>query len=231
MTRDGRKPLLVNCSPAPCLRLPAQRRGWSPRAASIRSAHARPTVRCTVGHDLPVIIGRNERPGRTSWPIGSGRCNRPTAHAGDPSTPAELESLGARIGAIDIEVEDIFDPAKPGESALPYRLANDLHMRTRADATRSQLLFDETQPYTRQKVAESERLLRGRRYLYDACIEPTCYHPDRLRDRGPGLPRPRRAGLGVVGPERRPVHGAGGLRGSAAVRLLMAGPCRILGQQ
>lgn len=96
----------------------------------------------------------------------------------DLPDPAELEALGARIGAIEIEVEDIFDPGKPGEGALPYRLANDLHVRTRTDAIRSQLLFDETQPYTRQKVAETERLLRGRRYLYDAWIEPSCYHPD-----------------------------------------------------
>lgn len=96
----------------------------------------------------------------------------------DLPDPAELEALGARIGAIEIEVEDIFDPGKPGEGALPYRLANDLHVRTRTDAIRLQLLFDETQPYTRQKVAETERLLRGRRYLYDAWIEPSCYHPD-----------------------------------------------------
>lgn len=68
----------------------------------------------------------------------------------DLPDPAELEALGARIGAIEIEVEDIFDPGKPGEGALPYRLANDLHVRTRTDAIRSQLLFDETQPYTRQ---------------------------------------------------------------------------------
>ncbi len=105
-------------------------------------------------------------------------CNDPGSSAppGLP-TPAQLESTGARIGSVDIEVEDIFDPGNPGESALPYRLANDLHMRTRVDAIRSQLLFAEAQPYTHQKVAETERLLRGRRYLYDAWIEPTCYHP------------------------------------------------------
>jgi hypothetical protein len=91
--------------------------------------------------------------------------------------PAELEAQGAKIGTIDIEVEDIFDPSNPDERAAPYRWANDLHLRTHKDAIRSQLLFVEQQPYSHQKVAETERLLRGRRYLYDAWIEPTCYHP------------------------------------------------------
>ena len=62
-------------------------------------------------------------------------------------TPAELEHRGTRIGSIDVEVEDIFDPTRPGESATPYRLANDLHLRTRDDVIRSQLLFGEDDPF------------------------------------------------------------------------------------
>ncbi len=127
-------------------------------------------------------------------------------------TPEELEALGAQIGTIDIEVEDIFDLSKPGEGALPYRLANDLHPRTRPEAIRSQLLFAESEPYSRQKVAETERLLRGRRYLYDAWVEPTCYHPDdqtvdlhvRVRDVwsfNPGLTFNRKGGTNRTGIE------------------------------
>ncbi|HWJ06886.1 MAG TPA: hypothetical protein VNS57_13980 [Steroidobacteraceae bacterium] len=91
-------------------------------------------------------------------------------------TLAELEQRGTRIGSIDIDVEDIFDPSRPGEDTAPYRWANDLHLRTRDSAIRSQLLFREDEPFSQQKIAETERLLRGRRYLYDAWIEPTCYH-------------------------------------------------------
>ena len=127
-------------------------------------------------------------------------------------TPAELESLRARVGTIEIEVEDIFDPRQPGEGAIPYRLANDLHVRTRADVVRSQLLFEEAQPYSRQKVAETERLLRGRRYLFDAWIEPTCYHADdqtvdlhvRVRDvwsLNPGFTFNRKGGANRTGLE------------------------------
>ena len=92
--------------------------------------------------------------------------------------PEQLEAQGTRVGDIDIEVEDIFDNGKPGESSAPYRWANDLHLQTRDEAIRTQLLFQQEEPYSRQRVAETERLLRGRRYLYDAWIEPTCYHPD-----------------------------------------------------
>jgi len=94
----------------------------------------------------------------------------------DVPADEDLEQRGVRIGTIDIEVEDIFDPRRPGENAAPYRWANDLHLLTREDTIRAQLLFAESEPYSRQKMAETERLLRGRRYLYDAWIEPTCYH-------------------------------------------------------
>lgn len=106
-------------------------------------------------------------------------CVDPDAAASpDLPSPEQLEAQGVRIGEIDIDVEEIFDLTQPGEDALPYRLANDLHVRTQADAIRSQLLFGESETYSRQRLAETERLLRGRRYLYDSWIEPTCYHPD-----------------------------------------------------
>jgi hypothetical protein len=95
----------------------------------------------------------------------------------DIPPPAQLEQVEARIGDVEITVEDIFDTSKPGESAAPYRWANDLHLATREDAIRSQLLFHEAEAYSRQKVEETERLLRGRRYLFDAWVEPTCYDP------------------------------------------------------
>jgi hypothetical protein len=125
-------------------------------------------------------------------------------------TPAELEDRGTRIGSIDVVVEDIFDPSRPGEGAKPYRLANDLHLRTRDDVIRSQLLFGEDEPFSQQKIAETERLLRGRRYLYDAWIEPVCYYEAeqtvdlrvRVRDvwsLNPGFSFNRKGGTNKVG--------------------------------
>jgi len=92
--------------------------------------------------------------------------------------PQELETSGARIGQIDIDVEDIFDTSNPKEDWAPYRLANRLHINTQDDAVRSQLLLQPEDLYSQQKIEETERLLRGRRYIYDAWIEPVCYHDD-----------------------------------------------------
>jgi hypothetical protein len=100
------------------------------------------------------------------------------SHSHVRPTPQELEAAGARVGQIDIDVEDIFDPSNPHEDASIYRLANRLHVNTRDEAVRSQLLLQPDDVYSQQKADETERLLRGRRYIYDAWVEPTCYHDD-----------------------------------------------------
>src|SRR6188768_772112 len=52
-------------------------------------------------------------------------CGGGTTTVPDTVPPPEaLEALGARIGRVDIEVEDIFDPTNPAEHAAPYRMAN-----------------------------------------------------------------------------------------------------------
>jgi hypothetical protein len=103
-------------------------------------------------------------------------CTGPHDHA-QPS-PEQLEAASARVGDIDVDVEDIFDTSKPGESSTVYRLANRLHMNTRDDAVRSQLLLQPDDAYSQQKAEETARLLRARRYIYDAWVEPVCFHDD-----------------------------------------------------
>jgi len=133
-----------------------------------------------------------------------------SAAATELPSEEQLETRLARIGSIDIEVQDIFDPTQPGESAAPYRWANQLHLSTREDAVRSQLLFHEAETYSRQKISETERLLRGRRYLFDAWLDPACYHAEqntvdlhvRVRDvwsLNPGLHFSRKGGSNNVG--------------------------------
>lgn len=101
--------------------------------------------------------------------------------------------------------------------AALYQWANDLHLATHTDAIRSQLLFHESEPYSPQKIAETERLLRGRRYLYDAWIEPTCYHAEqqtvdlrvRVRDvwsLNPGFNFSRAGGANHTGIELQDEH-------------------------
>src|SRR5262245_34018523 len=51
-----------------------------------------------------------------------------------------LEDKHARIGRIDVRVDDVFE-TRESRLAAPYRLANSLHISTRDDTITDQLLF------------------------------------------------------------------------------------------
>jgi hypothetical protein len=106
----------------------------------------------------------------------------PTAPAGDePSEPAplptdeELAAAGAVVGEVRIRPANIFDLSDPREDRLFFRLANRLHRTTRPRVIEDQLLFDRGDRYDPATVAESERLLRGGRYVSDAEIQPVAW--------------------------------------------------------
>ncbi len=82
-------------------------------------------------------------------------------------TLAELESAGAVIGEIRIAARDIFDTDDPAEDKLPFRIANSLHIRTRASVVRNALLFKSGDAVSVRAFDETERALRSTRYLYD----------------------------------------------------------------
>ena len=85
---------------------------------------------------------------------------------------AELEAAGAVIGKILVDPQDIFDEADPRENYGLYRLLNTLHINTRASVIRRQLLFRSGERVSRQRIEETERLLRANSYLYDVSIRP-----------------------------------------------------------
>jgi len=95
----------------------------------------------------------------------------------EPTIPddATLEANGAVIGEITINNGDIFDPDQPGENNWVFRTANKLHINTRPGVIRSLLLIKPGDPYSAQKIRESERLLRETPYLYDGDIRVTRY--------------------------------------------------------
>jgi outer membrane protein assembly factor BamA len=84
-----------------------------------------------------------------------------------------LEGSEARIGEITINALDIFDLDDPEDDKALFRLMNKLHVRTRDPVIKRQLLFDTDEPFSRQKLDESERILRQTAYLYDAEIRVT----------------------------------------------------------
>jgi len=90
-------------------------------------------------------------------------------------TPAELEARGATVGEILVRVYDVFDPSDPREDNWLYRTANTLHYKTRHPTVVNQLTFQAGQPLKAQRMEESERILRQRRYLYDAVVRIARY--------------------------------------------------------
>lgn len=91
-----------------------------------------------------------------------------------PSTET-LEKNGAIIGEITFLIKDIFDPTNPKESGALYRLVNKLHINTKPSTVSDLLLFKTGDPFTALSLAESERILRSQRFIFDARIRPIAY--------------------------------------------------------
>lgn len=99
----------------------------------------------------------------------------PAVTGDDPLSPAYLEAVEARIGAIIIENGNIFDLDDPHENKMLFRAANRLHIRTMERVIRRQLLFKPGDLYAQRLLDESARNLRSNNYLEHAQIEPVRY--------------------------------------------------------
>ncbi len=92
-------------------------------------------------------------------------------------TDAQLEKMHARIGKIDIHIVQVFDLTNPKDDNWLYRLADDLHIPTRAAAVRAQLLFRPGDPFSRRLLDESERNIRqNSSFLREPVIRPIGFH-------------------------------------------------------
>ena len=87
-----------------------------------------------------------------------------------PAGFAEDDLEGLEIGEITLQKSDVFDLSNPEENRWLFRQANRLHIDTRDATIRKHLLFRPGEPYTQRLVDESERILRAKKYLYDADI-------------------------------------------------------------
>jgi hemolysin activation/secretion protein len=99
----------------------------------------------------------------------------PTQSGGVPSL-VELELAGATIGEIRIDNQNIFDLSDRKENNALFSLANRLHIRTRPEVIRNQLLFKSGELLSVRVIEETERLLRANSYLYDVKILPYAWH-------------------------------------------------------
>jgi hemolysin activation/secretion protein len=78
----------------------------------------------------------------------------------------------AVIGKVHITNLDVFDESNPRENNALYRFANRVHIRTKPGLLKRQVLFGEGDSYDPRLVRESARILRARKYLYDADVRP-----------------------------------------------------------
>ena len=95
----------------------------------------------------------------------------PAASTNLPSF-TELENARATIGQIRITPNNVFDLTVDAENNALYRLVNRLHVPTRMDVIARVLLFKSGERVSRQKIEETERLLRASRTRYDVEIKP-----------------------------------------------------------
>jgi hypothetical protein len=87
----------------------------------------------------------------------------------------EIERLGATIRAVQITVDNVFDPTNPEEDKALYRWANRVHVRTRDSVIESVLLFQVGDRFSGRLLDESARSLRARGFLAEAVAEPHSY--------------------------------------------------------
>lgn len=116
-----------------------------------------------------------EQTGETTCvPIGSLE-ELPSAGSGDLTTVSGLDDQAAAplvFGHITVRAGDLFDLSNESENAFVHAAANTLHMNTRNATVAHVLPFTEGDPFSVDRMAEAERLLRAKRYLRDAFVTP-----------------------------------------------------------
>jgi hypothetical protein len=111
---------------------------------------------------------------------GSRGYGPPPEHTPGLPSDEQLENDKALIGKVLIDNQDIFNLQDPKDDTKLFRLANRLHIKTRASVIRAQLLFRPGDRYSRRRLDESERILRADGYFYDAWIRPVAYHDGKV---------------------------------------------------
>ena len=95
-----------------------------------------------------------------------------SAGAQDTSV-TDPDACAARISHVFVDNHSIFDTSDPDldpRFRWAYRLANSLHVRTRPEVIRRELLFEEGDCYHADLMEDSERLLRALGFLADVDV-------------------------------------------------------------
>ncbi|HEY5665097.1 MAG TPA: BamA/TamA family outer membrane protein [Gammaproteobacteria bacterium] len=92
------------------------------------------------------------------------------AAAQEELTLAELEQRGVVIGAVNLQIDNIFDTSDPAENGRMHRWANRVHRTTRPSVIEDILLFETGDNLLEQVIEETARLLRDRGFVADATV-------------------------------------------------------------
>lgn len=79
-------------------------------------------------------------------------------------------AASSEIGKVYYTQLPVFDESDPDENNFLFRWANRFHPITREYVVDDLILFAQGQAYNSQQIAESARILRGQKYLYDANV-------------------------------------------------------------
>lgn len=79
---------------------------------------------------------------------------------------------GMTLGTVEVIPLPIFNPHNPREDHRLYEFVNSVHVSTRPFVIRHQLLIEAGQPFSIQRIEESERILRTNPYFVDVAIVP-----------------------------------------------------------
>ena len=96
---------------------------------------------------------------------------------------AQDEARPPIIDSIEIVVEDVFEDDGMTPVFWAFRMANDLHFKTREGVIRRELLFAEDDPVDDEALAQTERNLRALPFLRSALVETIPVDDDRVRVR------------------------------------------------
>jgi hypothetical protein len=104
--------------------------------------------------------------------------NHPPARWHDQYLWQTLAAHHYHIGDIAVHVAQVYELDKPGQDTWYGRLADSLHIETRPAVVRNQLLFGSGDPVSAARIYQTERRLRGYKFLRKAVIVPTACHGD-----------------------------------------------------
>ena len=86
----------------------------------------------------------------------------------------------SKFGQVHYTRLQIFDESDPRENNWVYRWANRFHVTTREDVISNQVLISSGESYDTRLIEETARLLRRRKYLYDADVRPVNFCGNRV---------------------------------------------------